>query len=386
MNGVRQMFSRMKYYICAIVCGLGGLMALALFSAPRNGSIAELPQVTRHPIAVRQGAVHLRQPPSTARTPSPLALLQSPDSRTEPDRRTLLEQTLQSEDETALDAVSAQIDGNSFWLERVAAFLEDPGQSTEERVTLGKELMKSGTQAETLLLINAILHAFITGDSDVADGLIQALADAQTPESAVALTRVITEGSTDLPFQQMPEGLKYAIQKAIRLNPDAEATALALATTYNSQVSSEVVGDLEDVRHPLMLSILAEEAYQSGDSARAGDFVRKLTTIDDPRTLDCLMKLGESSLLPQDEANGKAYAWVSEHSDIFDQDRYAAYLSDFNANVAQRAVASFALAAAPDADSALAALGKAIFHESDPLVLSYLESAKAMLLDRSQKP
>lgn len=156
------------------------------------------------------------------------------------------------------------MDGYPHCLERIAAFLDDPLQDVADKIALGKALMQSGTQAETLLLINAILYAHLREESELKDGLMQALADAQTPESTAALMRVITESTADLDFQQLPTDLQYAIHKAIRLNPDSEMTGRMLAAHYNSQVSPEIAQDLENIQHPIMVALLQRKPTKAG--------------------------------------------------------------------------------------------------------------------------
>jgi hypothetical protein len=130
-----------------------------------------------------------------------------------------------------------------------------------------------------------------------------------------------------------------------------------------------------------MVALLAKAAYDSGDIARAEYLTDRLSTIDNPRTLDGVMLLAEHNVMPLDEANERAYAWASAHGDTFDHDHYAASLSDFNANAVQRAVAAFALAASPNTAETRAALAKAYDHENDPLVRSNLQSAMQLMLD-----
>ena len=274
-----------------------------------------------------------------------------------------------------------RIDGCPQCLEHITAFLDDPSQDVADKIALGRALTQSGTQAETLLLINAILYAHLREESDLKDGLMQALADAQTPGSTATLIRVITESTADLDFQYLPADLQYAIHKAIRLNPDDEMTGRMLAEQYNSQVLPEIAQDLAKVQHPIMVALLAKAVYESGDIARTEHWTDLLSTIDDPRTLDGLMLLAENNVMPLDEANGRAYAWASALGDKFDHDHYAAYLSDFSANAVQRSVAAFALAASSNTAETRAALAKAYDHENDPLVRSNLKSAMQLMWD-----
>jgi hypothetical protein len=304
----------------------------------------------------------------------------------EPDRIVQPEEALPSKDAAAIKADIAGRDGCPQCLERIAAFLDDPLQDVADKIALGRALMQSGTQAETVLLLNAILYAHLREESALKDGLMQALADAQTPESTAALMRVITESTADLDFEHLPADLQYAIHKAIRLNPDSAMTGQMLVAHYTRQVLPEIAQDLENVQHPIMVALLAKEAYESGDMSRTEHLTDRLSTIDDPRTLDGLMLLAENNVMPLDEAKGRAYAWASELGDQFAHEHYAAYLSDFSAPAVQRSVAAFALAASPNTEETRAALAKAYDHETDPLVRSTLKSAMQLIWDHPNPP
>jgi hypothetical protein len=374
---------RKKTLYFSATCTVSGLLALTLFGERYHSEIAEPPQLFASPQQVRQTAEQKQEISAPATAANSALRQQHPVIRQAPDRILQLEEALQSKDEAAIRSVVTKVDSCPNCLEHIAAFLEDPSRDLADKIALGRALIQSGTQAETMLLVNAILHAHVTEESDLKDGLLQVLADAQTQESVAALMAIITGETGGQEFQQLPEDLQYAIQKAIRLNPNRETTGQMLAGNYNSQPLPEVAEKLQDVQHPMMISLLAKEAYEAGDISRAEQLMELFSAMNDPRTLDGLMLLTEKNVMPLDEANGRAYTWVSEHGDNFDQDHYAAYLSDFDANTAQRSIAAFALAASQNSEDALAALEKAYNHESDSLVRSNLESAINLVLNRS---
>lgn len=375
-------YGRKTLYL-VVVCGVSSFLMFILFPGRPSTKTAESPQLFVVSRQTHQTAEATQEIPTPAIAPSSAFHQKNLIIQPEPDRVARLEKALQSKDETAIKIVVAKMDNCPQCLERIAAFLDDPSEAVADKIILGKILIQSGTQAETLLVVNAILSAHLREEGDLKDGLLQALADTQTPESVAALTAVVTRDSANLDFPQLPEELQYAIQKAIRLNPNTEVTGQMLAATYNRQVSSEIAQDIENVQHPLMVSLLAKEAHHSGDIARVEHFMHLLSTMDDPRTLDALMLLGENNVMSLDEANERAYAWVSEHGGSFDHEHYAAYLSDLDSNAAQRSVAAFALAASRDVERARGAVEKALDYESDPRVRSHLEAALKLLLDRS---
>lgn len=372
-----------KSLYLAALCGVSGFLLFNLFHERQSTETLESPQLV---------AIERRTQPTVVakqEIPTPTIAVRSSSQQKnqtlqrEPDLIAQLEEVLQSKDETAIKVVVDKVGDCSPCLEHIAAFLDNPLQDVADKIALGRILMQSGTQANTLLLVNAILDAYLREEHDLKDGLIQALADAQTPESAVALTAVLTGDLVDLDFQQLPEELQYAIQKAIRLNPNGEVTGQMLVARYNSQPSPEIVERLQDVRHPVMISLLAKEAYESGDISRVEQLMDLLSTTNDLRNLDSLILLTENNVMPLDEANRRAYKWVNDHSGNFDHDHYAVYLSDFDASPAQRSIAAFALAASRNSESALATLEKAYNYESDTFVRIDLESAINLLLNRS---
>ena len=350
----------------AVVCGVGGLLVFALFEGRQTSETAAPERETPAP-AIAVSPALPRQNPAIQRKPNPI---------------TQLEEALQSRDEPAITAALSRMDGCSHCQERLAALLDDPSLEIADKLSLGRALIQAGTQAGTLLVVNAILHASQKEESDLKDGLLQALADAQTPESTAALVGVITGEVADLNFQELPADLQYAIQKAIKLNPDGERTGQLLADSYR-RVSPEIARNLENVQHPTMAALLATEAYASKDMARTEQLIDLLSGMHDPRALESMMSLGKENIFPLEEANRRTYTWATEHGEQADQSRYAAYLSDFDANAAQRSMAAFALAAFPDTEEALSALEKAYDHESDPLVRSNLESAMNLIRDPS---
>lgn len=373
---------RSKMLYLAVVCGVSSFLVFTLFAGRQRHETAEPPQVSAAARQVRQAAEAQQEIPPSAIAASAALRQKNPMIQGEPDRIAQPEEALPSQDKAAINAGIARMDDCPHCLERIAALLDDPLQDVADKIALGRGLTQSGTQAEILLLINTILYAHLREESDLKDGLLQALADAQTPESTAALMRVITESTADLDFQHLPEDLQYAIRKVIRLHPDGERTGRMLAAHYTSQGSPEIAQDLENVQHPIMVARLAQEAYDRGDMARTAYLTDLLATIDDPRTLDGLMLLAENHVMPLEEAHARAYAVASKLGDTFDHDHYAASLSDFSANALQRSVAAFALAASPHTEETRATLAKAYDHENDPLVRSHLKSAMQLMLDR----
>lgn len=378
------MYYRNKIIYLTILVGIGSFFVFTFLSGFQFNHNAETPQLSAAPRQVQLSAQPKRETPVPAIVARPVLRQKNPVIQQEPDRMAQLEDALRSKDEAAIQTAIDGLEDCADCLELIATYFDDPIQNTADKIALGKALMQPATQAETLILVNIILNAHLSDDVELKAGLLQALGNAQTPESAAALITVITKGVSDLDFYQLPEDLQLAIQNAIRLNPFPEATGQMLTVHYNNQASPDVVQELENIQQPVMLSMLAKQAYNGGDIAKTEHLTHLLTTIDDPHTLDGLMLLGVNDVMTIDETNGRAYVWVSEHAGAFDQDHYAAYLSNFDTNATQRSAAAFALAASQDSASVLAALEKASLYETDPLVSSNLVSAINLLLERTK--
>lgn len=297
----------------------------------------------------------------------------------ESDRIAQLEEALQSGNEAAAAVVVAKLDDCPLCQERIAAFLDDPTQDMAAKIALAEALMQSGGQTETKLLVNAILRARLREDDDLKDRMLQALADAHTLESAAALMVIVTGEADGQEFQQLPEELQYAIQKAIRLNPDAETTGWMLAENYFSQATPELAERLLNIRQPFMIALLAKQAYESGDIQKTKSLTSLFPVMGYYGTLNALAFLSDAGAIPLDEANALAHEWADNQNE-FNQNHYAVYLSgETDANETQRALAAFALAASPDKTMARASLENALEIEMDPVVRGHLESALELL-------
>lgn len=294
-----------------------------------------------------------------------------------------LEQAFQSQNVSVIVAAINGAGNCPECMERIAAFIMDPLQDEDFKISLMKALMQSETRERTLLLVNVIMSAHLDEQYDLKDRLLQLLADVHTPESAQALMAVVTGETTDVDFQRMPEDLQYAIRKAVRLNPDYRTTGQMLAESFGSQTSAEAAEALQQIQQPIMTSLLAQEAYRNSDLEKAQEFTNLLSTMDDPRTIEGFMLLGRVENASLDEMTTLANLWARNHSDQYYMDYAEAYLTDPNGDVAQRSIAAFALAASQDPKSALAILQKAQHEESNPILRSYLESAIALLMEES---
>jgi hypothetical protein len=300
-----------------------------------------------------------------------------------PDPLGRLEQALQSQNVSAIVAAIDPAGNCPECLERIAAFIMDPLQDEDFKISLMKALMQSETRERTLLLVNVIMSVHLAEQYDLKERLLQLLADVHTTESSQALMTVVTGETTDVDFHQMPEDLQYAIRKAIRLTPDYRATGQMLAESFGSQTSAEAAEALQQIQQPIMTSLLAQEAYRSSDLEKAQEFTNLLSAMDDPRTIEGFMLLGREENVSLDEMTTMANLWARNHSDQYYMDYAEAYLTDPNGDVAQRSIAAFALAASQDSKTALTVLQKVKDEESNPILRAYLDSAIALVMEQS---
>lgn len=359
-----------KIHLAIVVC-VSSLAALTFLDGSQLSETAKPPQLSAATGQAQQTESVLGQ--------------QDPHVVWEPGHISQLDSALGSKSESLTQTVGDGAEDCVTCLPRTVEFLSNPTQPKAEKIATARSLMQPASQAQTLVLVEAILKAHLAGDDELKTGLLGALGEAQTPESAATFVDIIAKGVSDLKFGQLPDELQFAIRSAIKLNPFPEATGRLLAEHYNSQASPEVAQEFENLQQPVMLSILAKKAYDRGELARTEELTDRLSKMSDPYTLDGLMLLGVNSVLPLDRLNRIAHEWAGEHSGTFNQERYAEYLSNFDTNVTQRSVAAFALAASQDSASALNALEKALNHETDPLVRGNLETAINLVLDRLKK-
>lgn len=361
-------------------------LGLALATLVAGGTCLVLPVFRSHetpaPDPGKTQAAKRAEPgalPSGNAMPAPAAGSSRPD---DPVPSPPWEHDLLAGDDAAKAAAVAGLDACPPCQSRVHALLRDPERSLAERMALARTLVGPGTRQGTVAVVQAIRDAGLVEDLELREGLLEALADATNPDAAAGLADIVAGAAEGVAFQDLPEDLRNTVQKAIRLNPDGEATGRLLAKHYQNQPAAEARRDLEATGQPWMFSTLAENAQSNGQAEDAARYVDRLAALNDPHTLDAIGDLVEQGVIPPARAADLALGWAAGHGQEFAGDRYAAWLSDPDINRGSRSVAAYALAGSPNRAEALPALAKAVEQEPDP----ELRAAFASALGRAQAP
>ena len=267
---------------------------------------------------------------------------------------------------------------------RILDFLADPSNDEASKTFMTNTWIRPETKGGTLLLVKALKGASNFEQHELKDHLMQLMAGAETSESIKALIAVINGEVPDINFQEFPKDIQYAIQKAIRLSPNSQETAQILAEKFENQSSPEAAEAMIKVGHPMMVYLLAKEAYDKGDLAQAEQLSGTFTSMKDSSALEGIMLLGMGNIVSIDTANQLAYEWASSNSDAINHDHYETYLSEFEADPVQRSVAAYVLAGSSDTERALTALIKAYDNEQDTILQKHYENAMNLLKEQSE--
>lgn len=273
-------------------------------------------------------------------------------------------------------------------LDSILTFLSDPNDDEAEKVQAAKKWRKPHNREEILLLIQLTKDAEELRQSELKDQLLQTLAGTDSNGVIEVLVSFMKgeESVSGITFAELQEDFQYAIEKAIRLNPDDEWTGQVLAAESGYRSSEENVENLQNIHHPVMFYHLAREADQRGEVEKVAEIVDSLVTIDDSGSLKAIIRLGKDSIISVDDASLAAFDWAASHQDSVKQDRYESYLSEPNADSVERTIAAYTLAGSRDADKALSSLQKAYENETDENVRPYYEQAIRTLTQRVETP
>ena len=270
--------------------------------------------------------------------------------------------------------------------EYIIAFLSDPTIDEVDKIQKAKNWTKPGSREETLSLVQLMINSHEIGQDDLKDQLLQVLAGVDSNEPTEALLSIIKGEVPEITFEELPKELKYAIQKAIRLNPDTQWTGKVLAESSGYQASEKTIENLKAVNHPTMLYYLAQEADQRGEIEEVRQIVSSLISIEAPESLEMIIGLGQDNVLSVDDASQAAFDWAASHNNYLKQDQYESYLSEPDADSVVRSLAASALAASNDPNSALTSLKKAYDHETDKNTRYFYEEAIDSLSQRVEVP
>ena len=259
--------------------------------------------------------------------------------------------------------------------------LDDPSYDNLFRKQIARALIKSGDLEGISSVVKSIIAAHNNEGQDFKDELMQTLVDVDSVETAETLADILLGNASFYEREKMPDDVIYAIMKAIRLTPD-EKIGEALAQKYFDASSEEEKKILSEIKHPVMMALLAADAYEHKDS-RAGDrFMEQLAGTDHRSAINGIMTLANENAVKLDTVANMMSFWQMAHpEDTLTHDIFVEYLINPEYSPEERAVAAYAIGYENDKDMAILALQKAQLHENDPNVKKYIERALSKMDD-----
>ena len=259
--------------------------------------------------------------------------------------------------------------------------LDNPSYDNLFRKQIARALIKSGDSEGIKSVVKSIIAAHNNEDQDFKDELMQTLVDVDSVETAEALADILTGNASFYEQEKMPEDLIHAIMKAIRLTLD-EKVGESLAQKYFDAKSEEEKKNLSEIKHPVMMALLAADAYDQEDSEAGDRFMEKLAGIDHPSAIKGIMTLANENSVKLDTVANMMSFWQLGHpDDSLIHDIFVEYLSNPEYSPEERAVAAYAIGYENNKDLAISTLQKAQLYENDPKVKRYIREALSKVAD-----
>jgi hypothetical protein len=288
-----------------------------------------------------------------------------------------LKSALEVGDDVKIQEVIALLIDCPGCLEELAETLADEAVDLGVRRLAAIALVKSGKRI--MDVIEAIYDAVLLEDQELQENMLQALTYLDSPLGAVVLAEFIAgRREASMHFDELPEGVRYACEKAVRLVPDAKAVGSALSEQYLGEDATEDEQQrLADISHPAMLANLVATAYEEGNTEVAYEFMDRLLDGSGPDGLNALMGLARNENIPIDDVISVLELWQKNHPDngAQDHDVLVDYISRGGSDQAERIVAAYAMAGGTDTEMSVNALQKAYEYEEDPVVREHIEAA-----------
>jgi len=298
-----------------------------------------------------------------------------------------LENALLAGDELAIQEALDAIVACPECLKRMMSILEDPSYDDKFRHYAARALIKSGSKEGIIAVVGAILDAQAQEQYDFKDRLVQELGDVDSIEAADALASIVTgEEYSDLDFSEMPEDLRYAIQKAIRtMTTGQEEVGDLLVQRYENEMEPEARDRLVDISQPYANIYLVAEAYRSGDMETVSKLIGTLDKTGDTHVTEAFLHFAEEKILSVDETAEVMHQWIGldSNTNMQNLEFLNEYLSNFERNPEGRAVAAYAMSFFKDNNEAKYALQKAYDHEENLPLREHIESALNMIDTKS---
>ena len=264
------------------------------------------------------------------------------------------------------------------------AILHDAGAGLDLQGYAAEALMRAGTPESVKSVLDDLLAAVRSGDSDRADYLMAAMVAPTTTDGMHTLFDLLLGRGA---YAQLPEGLPpevlAAARKALLMAPDREAVGNWAAQLYldpEVMANPEAMWELFDgVSHPAMLAQLAARAYAENLPDNASPFLARLGESGGQGVVSAVIQMASVPAVPLDDAAAVLYDWSLGHPEDALPGLFIDYVSDSGLPPEQRSVAAFGLAGTADPEVAKQALEKALECETDPVVRTDLQTAISLL-------
>lgn len=287
-------------------------------------------------------------------------------------------------DPVEVRSILERISPDPSLVRELQAILHDAGAGLALQGYAAEALMRAGTPESVKVVLDELLAAAHSDDSDRMDYLMAAMV-APTTEAGMHLLFDLLLGRGE--YAQSPEGLPpevlAAARKALLMASDREAVGLWAAQLYldpEVMANPEAMWELFDgVSHPAMLAQLAARAYAENLPDNASPFLARLGESGGQGVVSAVIQMSSAPAVPLDDAAAVLYDWSLTHPDDALPGLFIDYMSDSGLPPEQRSVAAFGLAGTADPESAKQALEKALDCETDPVVRTDLQTAISLL-------
>ncbi len=256
------------------------------------------------------------------------------------------------------------------------AMVVDTGGEPDLRRYAAEGLMRLGTVESVSFVLDQLLVAYSSGDTDQEERLRAALGAPTTVDGArVLIDALLGLGNYAAEPGTLPIEVASAIRKAVLAVPEQGAVGEILAELYRDRSIStnhRAVWELDEMSHPAMLARLALRAYRENHGEDWGLFLDRLSHSDQPGAVRAMVELVSEESVPLEQVATALYNWTRQHPREATPGLFLEYVTDSTRPAEQRAVAALGLAGAGNPEEARIALEKVLGSEPDPVLGEYV--------------
>ena len=211
-------------------------------------------------------------------------------------------------------SILERVSPDASLVRELQAILRDAGAGLDLQGYAAEALMRAGTPESVKSVLDGLLEAARSDDSDRMDYLMAAMV-APTTEAGMHLLFDLLLGRGE--YAQSPEGLPpevlAAARKALLMASDREAVGLWAAQLYldpEVMANPEAMWELFDgVSHPAMLAQLAARAYAENLPDNASPFLARLGESGGQGVVSAVIQMASAPAVPLDDAAAVLYDW-----------------------------------------------------------------------------